>query len=43
MTIDLSEVAEQVRGFYNSGADHRHRLRAGGVQMPDLADRLSDQ
>ena len=43
MTIDLTEVVEQVRGFYNSGLDHRPRLRAGRLQMHHLADRLSDQ
>ena len=43
MTVDLTEVAKQVRGFYNSGPTTGHRLRPGRVQMPDLADRLSDQ
>ena len=31
MTIDLTDVARQVRGFYNSGHDHRTRLRPGRV------------
>ena len=43
MTIDLSEVAAQVRGFFNSGATTGYRLRAGRLQVPHLADRLSDQ
>ena len=25
MTIDLTDISKQVRGFYNSGVDHRHR------------------
>ena len=29
MTIDLTEVSPQVRGFYNSGYSTAHRLRAG--------------
>ncbi len=43
MTIDLTEVARQVRGFYNSGITTGLRLRPGRLQVPDLADRLSDQ
>ena len=43
MTIDLSEVSPQVRGFFNSGPTHRASLRAGRLQVPHLADRLPDQ
>ena len=43
MTIDLTDVSKQVRGFYNSGDHHRLRLRAGRLQVHHLADRLSDQ
>ena len=43
MTIDLTKVARQVRGFYNSGAVDGDRLRADGLQVHHLADRLSDQ
>ena len=43
MTIDLTDVAKQVRGFYNSGDHHRLRLRPGRLQVHHLADRLSDQ
>ena len=43
MTIDLTDVSKQVRGFYNSAHHHRLRLRPGGLQVHHLADRLSDQ
>ena len=43
MTIDLTEVSKQVRGFYNSGDHDRLWLRAGRLQVHHLADRLSDQ
>ena len=43
MTIDLTDVSKQVRGFYNSGDHHRLRLRPGRLQVHHLADRLSDQ
>ena len=43
MTIDLTEVSPQVRGFFNSGDDDGLLLRAGRVQVPDVADRLPDQ
>ena len=32
MTIDLSDVSRQVRGFYNSGPTTGYRLRAGRLQ-----------
>ena len=40
MTIDLSEVSRQVRGFYNSGVTTGHCLRAGRVQMPYHRDSI---
>ena len=43
MTVDLTGVSKQVAGFYNSGIDRRHVLRAGRVQVPDLAARPADQ
>ena len=43
MTVDLTKVSKQVRGFYNSGITTGLCLRAGRLQVPDVADRLSDQ
>src|SRR5262245_48207454 len=42
MTVDLSDVSKQVRGFYNSGVTTGHAC-AGRLQVHHLADRLSDQ
>ncbi len=42
MTVDLTDVAKQVRGlFYNSGPDDRHCLRAGGFQMRDVSEPIN--
>ena len=43
MTIDLTDVAEQVRGFYNSGCNDWACLCAGCLQVSDVADGLPDQ
>jgi len=43
MTVDLSEVSKQVRGFLQFRHHHRLCLRPGRLQMPDLAHGLSHQ
>ena len=42
-TVDLTDVSEQVRGFYNSGITTGYACSQVAFQMPDLADGLSDQ
>ncbi len=43
MTIDLTDVADQVKGFYNSGEAAGIALRAGRVQVPQRAAGTADQ
>ena len=37
MTVDLSDVEQAGARLLQLRLHHRHRLRAGGVQVPDLA------
>ena len=43
MTVDLSEVAAQVKGFLQFRHHYRPRVFAGGLQVHHVADRLPDQ
>ena len=43
MTVDLTDVSQQVRGFYNSGITTGYACAQVAYKCLDLADRLSDQ
>ena len=43
MTVDLSEVSQQVSGFYNSGETAGRSCVPSRVQVPDVGARSADQ
>ena len=43
MTVDLTDVAAQVQGFYNSGITTGHACSQVAFKLHHVSDRLSDQ